>query len=139
MKKIVIVILGLGLLVTASFALQPEIIGGVRDGLAVGVMIDHQLGKNYGMRIGIEGNTGHQPLILFLGGKFYLGNLAYNTPFSLGLAGVGYMGSGSSNALGFGISGIINNAFGIKPMFVEFGVDVVGSARGLLQVGYKLY
>jgi len=139
MKKIIIAILGLMLLVGASFALQPEIIGGVRDGLAAGVMIEHSLGQNYGMRMGIEANTGKQPVVIFLGGKFYLGNLSYNTPFSLGLAGVGYVGSGSTNALGIGISGIINNAFGIKPMFVEFGVDVVNTARGVLQLGYKLY
>jgi len=138
-KIFLIAFFGMVVLMGTSFALQPKIVGGVRDGLAAGIMVDHQLGKNYGMRMGIEATTGRQPLILFLGGKFYLSNLAYNTPFSLGLHVVSYMGSSSNNSIGFGISGIINNAFGVKPMFVELGVDVVSTARGVVQLGYKLY
>jgi len=139
MKKIFTVILGLLLLVGSSFALQPEIVGGVRDGLAVGIMTDHQMGRSWGMRMGVEATTGKQPLILFLGGKFYLSNISYNSLLSLGVHVVGYMGSTSNNNVGFGVSGIINNAFGVKPMFVELGVDVVGTARGVVQLGYKLY
>jgi len=139
MKKIIAAIFSLLLLVSSSFALQPEIVGGVRDGLAVGIMTDHQMGRNWGMRMGIEATTGKQPLILFLGGKFYLSNISYNSLLSLGVHVVGYMGSSSNNALGFGLSGIINNAFGVKPMFVEFGVDIVNTARGVVQLGYKLY
>ena len=139
MKKIFTVILGLLLLVGSSFALQPEIVGGVRDGLAVGIMTDHQMGRSWGMRMGVEATTGKQPLILFLGGKFYLSNISYNSLLSLGVHVVGYMGSTSNNNVGFGVYGIINNAFGVKPMFVELGVDVVGTARGVVQLGYKLY
>jgi len=139
MRKVMAIILGLLLLIGSSFALQPEIVGGVRDGLAVGIMTDHQMGRNWGMRMGVEATTGKQPLILFLGGKFYLSNISYNSLLSLGVHVVGYMGSTSSNNVGFGVSGIINNAFGVKPMFVELGVDVVGTARGVVQLGYKLY
>ncbi|MBU0502160.1 MAG: hypothetical protein KJ811_02820 [Candidatus Margulisbacteria bacterium] len=140
MKKLFALLVSVSILLSgASLAIQPEIVGGIRDGLAVGIMADHQLGKNYGMRMGLEATTGAQPLILFLGGKFYLTNLTYGTPFSLGLGFVSYMGSSRNNSLGFGISGIINNAFGIKPMFVEVGVDIVDTARAQVQVGYKLH
>jgi hypothetical protein len=137
MRKILLVSLALLILIGSNaMAMQPAIIGGVRDGLALGIMADNQMGRNFGMRLGVEANTGKQALIAFLGGKFYLAYVG-RMPMSLGICGVGYFGD--TQSLGFGISLIFNRAFGVRPMFLEFGVDVADDARAQVQLGYKLY
>jgi hypothetical protein len=137
MKKIILVSLAVMILFGSSaFAMQPAIIGGVRDGLAIGIMADSRMGRNFGMRIGVEANTGKQPLVAFLGGKFYLSNMG-RMPMALGISGVGYFGDKTS--LGFGISLILHRVFDVEPMFLELGVDVADDARANVQLGYKLY
>ena len=118
-------------------AMQPEIVGGIRDGLALGVMADAQVARNAGIRFGIEGNSGDQPIIIFFGGKFYLANLG-QVPMSFGVGGVAYTGDDNTD-IGVSLSLIINRAFNINPLFVEFGVDIVDSGRLQAQLGYKIY
>ncbi len=126
------------LAVMPASAMVPEIIGGVRDGLAIGLMADSSLGKYVGMRVGVEGNSGKNPLIAFLGLKFALTNIG-SSPLAFGIGGVGYFGGSKSN-LGIAISVILNRAFGVPPMFVEGGIDAVeGGGKVQLQVGYKIY
>ena len=126
------------LAVLPASAMVPEIIGGVRDSLAIGLMADHSLGKYVGMRVGVEGNSGKDPLVAFLGGKFALTSLG-SSPLAFGIGGVGYFG-GSKAKLGIAISVILNRAFGVSPMFVEGGIDAVeGGGRAQLQIGYKIY
>ena len=139
MKKVVVVLLGLTMLAGASLAMQPEINGGIRDGLAIGIMADAPIAKNVGIRFGLEANSGKQPIMLFFGGKFFLTNVG-SSPMYLGVHGVGYTGgTGNQTSVGFGLSAIFNRAFNVNPMFMEFGIDVAGTARLLAQVGYKIY
>ncbi|HTY14012.1 MAG TPA: hypothetical protein VMD02_07510 [Candidatus Omnitrophota bacterium] len=137
MKKISIIMAALLLiLANGAFAFQPAIIGGVRDGLAIGFMADGPLAKNVGIRVGVEGDTGKQPLIFFLGGKFYLGSVG-RSQMSLGLGMVAY--SGNSTDIGGAFSLIFNRAFGVAPLFFEAGVDIASTARIQAQLGYKLF
>ena len=139
MKKILVaVVLLFGLSIQSVYALQPAIIGGVRDGLAIGLMADDQAGRNFGLRIGLEANTGYQPVIFFFGGKFYLTSLGRGIPLSLGLGLVSYFGRHNAD-LGFSVSFIFNNLFHRLPLFFEVGVDVVDTGRLQAQFGYKLY
>jgi hypothetical protein len=136
--KNIITILMLALVLSGSaFAMQPSIIGGIRDGLALGMMIEGPLARNVGFRIGAEGNTGKQPLVAFAGGKFYLGNVGYSS-FSFGLGAVVYAGNNKTD-VGIAISAIFNNLMRIKPLFLEVGIDVAGPGRLQAQLGYKLY
>ena len=139
MKKLLVVSCMLLVVSCSTWAMQPEINGGIRDGMAIGIMADAPVARNVGIRFGLEANTGRQPVMLFFGGKFYLTNLG-RSPMYLGLHGVGYTGgSGGNTDVGFGLSAIINRAFNVNPMFVEFGIDVASTARLLAQVGYKIY
>jgi hypothetical protein len=137
MKKSWIALLMALLFVSGSFAMQPEVVGGIRDGLAIGIMADTPIATNAGLRFGLEANTGKQPIMLFFGGKFFL-TYAGGSPMYFGLAAVGYSGNNKTD-VGAGLSIIFNRAFNVNPMFVEFGVDVAGSARLQAQVGYKIY
>ena len=119
-------------------AAQLELIGGIRDGLALGIMAEQNVARNLGLRYGIEANTGKQPIIVFLGGKFYLTDFSRGMPLSLGLGFVGYFG-GKTTDPGISISIIINRAFNLNPLFIEAGVDAAGSGRLQLQLGYKVY
>ena len=139
MKKTLLVSCLLLVASCSALAMQPEIVGGIRDGLAIGIMADAPIAKNVGLRFGLEANSGKQPMMVFFGGKFYLTN-AGSSPMYLGVHGVGYTG-GSNNQtdVGFGLSAIFNRAFNVNPMFMEFGIDVASTSRLVAQVGYKIY
>jgi len=119
-------------------AAQLSVIGGIRDGLALGIMGDQSVAKNLGLRYGIEANTGSQPIIAFLGGKFYLTNLARQLPLSLGVGVVSYVGNGKTTA-GLSLSLIIERAFNLPQLFIETGIDACDQGRFQLQLGYEIY
>lgn len=133
---IVVWLLGFGYWSFPAWAMQPAIIGGVRDGLAIGMMAKQSVAKNVAIRFGAEVNTGSQPIILFFGGKFYLTNMS-GSPMSFGIGAVAY--SGNKTDAGLSASVIFDNAFNVRPLFFEFGIDVANKARLLLQAGYKIY
>ncbi len=137
MRRLVLVAVSVMLFVSSAFAFQPAIIGGVRDGLAIGIMGSSSIARNVALRVGLEATTGSAPIMAFLGGKFYLGAMG-RMPLSLGLSAVAYAGS-SSSEFGFGISAILDRAFGVRPMFLEAGIDIASSAKAQIQVGYKIY
>jgi hypothetical protein len=137
MRKLLLVSVSVMLLASSVLAFQPAIEGGYRDGMAIGLIGKSPVARNVALQIGVEATSGKQPLVGFLGGKFYLSNMG-RMPLSFGLAGVAYSGDAGSE-FGVGLSAILDRAFGVRPMFVEFGVDVVGEARAQLQVGYRLY
>jgi hypothetical protein len=127
--RIKVLSIGFCLLLSSSvWAFSPAVIGGVRDGLALGIMADEGVAKNVGLRFGVEADTGKNPLILFFGGKFYLMNVGKRYPMSLGLGLIGYLG-GSKSEAGVSISLIFDKAFDIKPLFIEAGIDVAGSGK----------
>ena len=137
MKKIIVVSCLLFVVSFSAWAMQPELIGGVRDGLAVGMLAESPISRNITLRFGAEANTGKQPIILLFGGKFYLTHVGRRTPMYLGLAAVAY--SGETTDAGIAISLVFNRAFNVDPLFVEAGIDVAGKGRLQLQVGYKIY
>ena len=136
MRKIMVVSCLLLVVSCSAWAMQPELIGGVRDGLALGVMAESPLSSNVTLRFGAEANTGPQPIILFFGGKFYLSYVG-RSPMYLGLGAVAY--SGETTDAGIAISLVFNRAFNVNPLFIEAGIDVANKARLQLQVGYKIY
>ena len=125
------------LLGSECLAYKPAVIGGVRDGLALGIMADQNVKPNVGIRFGAEANTGGNPLILFFGGKFHLQNISGRYPMALGLGLVGYFGNQNSQA-GVSVSLIFDRPFDLDSFFFEGGIDVVGSGRLQLQAGYYL-
>lgn len=137
MKRLVVVLLVSLVLISSSLAMTPAVVGGIRDGLAIGLMMNNPVARNVALRLGVEANSGTQPIMVFFGGKFYLTN-AGGMPMSLGIHGVGYSGNNQTD-VGFGLSFIFDNAFKIRPMFMEFGIDVANKARLVAQLGYKIY
>lgn len=138
MKKLLSGCLFLVLMFGCAQAAQVSLIGGVRDGLAFGIMADQSVAKNLGLRYGIEANTGRQPIIGFLGGKFYLTSLGRTMPLSLGLGAVVYVGQGKTTP-GLALSVIIERAFNLPQLFIETGIDACDQGRFQLQLGYKIY
>jgi len=139
MKKVFVFMAMLLLLFgQGAWAVYPAVVGGIRDGLALGVMLEDSIARNVAIRGGIEANTGRQPLILFFGGKFYLTNIGRKIPMSLGLAFIGYTGNKGTDG-GISISFIFERLFDINPLFFEAGIDVAGSGRLQAQVGYKVF
>ena len=138
MKKLLIGCSLALLMFGCSQAAQLSVIGGIRDGLALGIMADQSVARNLGLRYGVEANTGSQPVIVFLGGKFYLTSLSHQMPLSLGLGAVGYVGNGKTSP-GLALSLIIERAFNQPQLFIETGVDAADQGRFQLQLGYKIY
>jgi len=137
MKNWLLVCLVVGLLASSVSAAVPEIVGGVRDGLAIGLQLESSVARNLTIRGGIEFDSGSQPVVAFLGGKIPLTSLG-RMPLALGLGLVGYFGN-NKNDVGFSLSFIFNRFLDIQPLFLELGVDVAGHGRPLAQFGYKVY
>ncbi len=131
----VAVVLSSILLGQSAFAMRSAIIGGVRDGLAIGIMGEENTPSNIGIRFGAEACTGKNPVVLFLGGKKYLTTLSGNVPLSLGFGLVAY--AGNKTEAGISVSAIFDRAFGVPPLFVEVGIDIAGSGKLQAQVGYR--
>lgn len=117
------------------FAFRPAVIGGIRDGAALGLMLESGSNDNARLRLGFEANTGNTPGILFIGGKWLLTSIYSRYPmfFSGGL--VGYLGNNNSDA-GPYVSLIFERLFDVVPLFLEVGVDVVRSGKLQFQAGY---
>ncbi|MFA6431325.1 MAG: hypothetical protein WCV91_02945 [Candidatus Margulisiibacteriota bacterium] len=116
-------------------AFQPAVIGGVRGGVALGLMLESGLSNSTALRLGFEANTSNTPGIVFVGGKWFLGNVG-RVPMSLSGGLVGYFGNRA--AAGPYISLIFDRFLDVAPLFLEFGIDVVDSGNLQLQLGYKI-
>ncbi|KAF0133791.1 MAG: hypothetical protein FD145_1107 [Candidatus Saganbacteria bacterium] len=139
MKKLLSFWISFVILFSGScFAMQPSVIGGVRDGLAIGFMADGPLSNNIGIRFGLEANSGKQPLVAFLGSKFYLANVGRSL-MSFGLGVVAYAGGSKNAEIGGAFSMIFNRVANIVPLFFEIGVDVAGTSRAQAQLGFKIF
>lgn len=137
MKKIIVISCLLLVISCSARAMQPIVVGGIRDGLAVGIMAKNSIARNVALRFGVEANTGKQPLIVFFGGKFYLTSMG-SSPMSFGVGAVAYSGGDKTDA-GLSLSLIFDRAFNVYPLVFECGVDVADKGRLLAQFGYKIY
>lgn len=113
----------------------PAVIGGVRDGLALGLMMESGLSNSAAsLRFGFEANTSNTPGIVFIGGKWFLSNVSNRFPMFISGGLVGYLGNDSQ--AGPYISVIFERFLDVSPLFLEVGIDVVKSGRLQLQAGY---
>ena len=119
---------------SASFAARPAIIGGIRDGAALGIMLESGMSDNAKLRFGFEANTSSNPGIVFVGGKWFLRDMENRFPMFLSGGLVGYLGNHAE--AGPYISLIFERFLDVTPLFFEFGIDVVKSGRLQCQVGY---
>ncbi|MGB9613769.1 MAG: hypothetical protein ACPL4K_06335, partial [Candidatus Margulisiibacteriota bacterium] len=125
------------LMVLPASAAVMEIVGGIRNGAAAGLQLESPVAKNLTIRGAIESNTSNQPIFGLLGLKMPLTSLG-RMPLGLGLGFVLYQGENKSSP-GFSLTFIFNRFLDINPLFLELGVDVVGSGRLVAQLGYKVY
>lgn len=123
--------------VGSSFAATPEIVGGIRDGAAIGLQLEDGVARNLTLRGGIEFNSGKQPIVALLGGKIPLTSIGH-MPLALGLGLVGYFGNNKTDA-GVSLTFIFARFFDIQPLFLELGIDVAGQGRLVAQLGYKIF
>lgn len=143
MKKLLTVTFTILALVNSSWAVHTAIIGGVRDGMALGMLVNEHVNDNLMYRFGVEGSTGDDlsfsgvsPLILFAGGSLHLMDLGWS-PVSLGLEIVGEYGNNTE--YGPAVSLIINKLYNQDPWFFELGVDYLGKhGHVVAQVGYRI-
>ncbi len=138
MRRITLAAAGiLAFMITQSaIAFDLGILGGVRDGVAIGVIAEEQIARNVGIRFGAEACTGKKPIILFLGSKISLTRLGKKIPLSLGVGLVAYGGS-DRTAAGVSVSAIFDRVFPSVPLFIEVGVDAADSGKLQAQAGYR--
>lgn len=141
MKKLligamVVSLLG-GLVVGTAAAAVPEIVGGIRDGVAIGMQLESGVAKNLTIRGGLEFDSGNQPVIGFFGGKIPLTSIG-RMPLGLGLGLVGYFGN-NKNDVGVSFSFIFSRFLDVTPLNLELGVDVAGQGKLQAQLSYKIY
>ena len=115
-----------------------SILGGVRGGLAIGARMTEPLNNQPKLNLcgELELATGDQPLLLSVGGQYPLGKINYRYPVSMGF---GLIAQGGNKAeAGLYANFLFENMFEIQPLFLEAGIDVVGSGRAVIQFGYKI-
>ncbi|MFA4967667.1 MAG: hypothetical protein WC624_05560 [Candidatus Margulisiibacteriota bacterium] len=127
----IILILVLG---SSCFASQPAIIGGIRGGAALGMMLESGISNSSTLRLGFEANTSNTPGVFFIGGKWFLSDISNRFPMFLSGGLVGYLGNNSE--VGPYISVIFERFLDVRPLFLEFGIDVVRSGKLQFQAGY---
>ena len=142
MKKIILVA-GLVLLFSCqhAFAYQTALIGGVRDGLGMGIETSNKFSDYVTGRFGVEGTTGEDqdltgdnPFLVFVGLKMPLA-ASQDSPVSWGLGLIGNYGNRTE--LGEYIS-VIFDKFYRDAYFLETGLDWFGDHGHLeAQVGYR--
>ena len=119
----------------ACMAYNPAVIGGVRNGTALGLVFESNPSNYEPLRFGFEADTSNStPGIVFIGGKWYLSDINSRFPMFLSAGLLGYLGNSSS--AGAYISLIFQRFLDISPLFLEVGVDVVNSGGLQLQLGY---
>jgi hypothetical protein len=144
MRKTTIFVVAFMILLLGSscMAFQPAVIGGIRGGVALGIMGENNLSKNVDLRFGFEANTSNTPGIVFVGGKWFLSNISGGFPMFISGGLVGYLGDNGvgnhdNNATaGPYVSVIFERLLNVTPLFLEFGIDVVRSGRLQFQAGY---
>jgi hypothetical protein len=136
MSKKMVFVIALMVLVLGSSCLasQTAVIGGIRDGVALGLLMESRSTNSTTLRLGFEANTSNTPGIVFVGGKWFLSNISGRYPLFLSGGLVGYLGNGST--AGPYISIIFEPFLDVTPLFLEVGIDVAKSGRLQLQMGY---
>lgn len=135
------------LLTQTAWAWHTALIGGVRDGFALGLQVSDHLGSERLLgRFILAGSTGsdaaltgENPLQLALGVKY---NLYRDLWGSVG--GIYYSGSSpyvsGVSQLGLSLSFIYEDAFDIDPLFFEAGADLMPDhARIVFLGGYRFF
>ncbi|MDD4527523.1 MAG: hypothetical protein PHF25_05740 [Candidatus Margulisbacteria bacterium] len=117
-------------------AYTPAVIGGVRDGTALGLVFESGSRVNdLNIRFGLEATTSNTPGIMFVGGKWFLRDLN-NTklPMFLNLGIVAYLGNEAN--VGPYVSIMLERFLDMPDLFLEVGIDIVTSGKLQAQVGY---
>ncbi len=117
-----------------SMAFRPAIIGGIRDGAALGLVVESGSSSNTQLRLGIEANTSSTNGVVFAGGKFFLSNIESRYPMFLSGGIVACLGNNLE--AGPYISVIFERFLDVMPLFLEVGIDVIKTGRLQFQAGY---
>ena len=133
-RMLLVIVLFAFLFASECFAFNPAVIGGVRDGTALGIMFESSGAYNHTLRLGFEASTSNSPGLVFVGGKWFLNNIKGGFPMFLSGGIVGYLGNNSE--VGPYISLIFEHFIDVSPMFLEVGIDVVRTGRLQCQIGY---
>jgi hypothetical protein len=121
-----------------AIAFESAIVGGFRGGAAFGLRTEYHLIQSVALRLGVEGSTGDNPLILTLGGHFF--NLQLQpkalSPWFIGAGIVNR--SGNNSMTGLSVSLIYDPLEKDDPFFGEIGADMLDSPRLVAQLGYYI-
>jgi len=145
MKKFALAAVIVLIFTQSAWAWHTAIIGGVRDGLALGLQVtDHLLGDNLMGRFILAGSTGtdsaltgENPLQLALGLKARLYKDIWATAGGIYYSGSSPYASGVSE-LGLSLSFLYEDAFDIDPLFFEAGADLMPDHSHIVfMAGYR--
>ena len=148
MKKLLVgvMVVGLlgGLVVGQAAAWHTAMLGGYRDGFALGMRVENRFSERWEGRVGIEGSTGQDlyltgdnPFIMFGTVNYYLGNLRHS---QVSLCGGLAAYSGDSPMSGVSLSLLFDRPLeNADSLFVELGTDIMNGKPYLnAQVGYAV-
>jgi hypothetical protein len=138
MKRNILIVSALAVLMLGSscLAYTPSVIGGVRDGTALGIVLESGMTERSMVRLGFEADTSSTPGIFFVGGKWFVSDLN-NSKYPMYISGglVSYLGNNTE--VGPFVSLIFERFMDVSPLYFEIGVDSVKSGRLQFQLGYN--
>lgn len=131
------------LVCSSAWATHTALVGGLRDGMALGIRAEKDFDQYLSFRYGFAATTGtdlslggDNPFLFYGGFDRYL--FAVNQyPISFGLGAVAYTGLSSQVGPYFNV--IVDNLGADKKMFLSVGVDFIDRGYLQLQVGYKYW
>ncbi len=121
-----------------AFALEDAIVGGFRGGMSFGIRTEYHFVQSVALRLGLEGTTGENPLILTVGAHFFNFTSLKGGP-SPWFLGAGIVNrSGNNTMTGLSASLIYDPLEKNNPYFAEVGLDLFSSPRLVAEVGYYI-
>lgn len=144
MKKALLILVSLLLAAQASLASHTSMIGGLRDGLALGLLVEEHLNHDLMYRYSVEASTGEDtsfqgdnPFVLSGGGRLRLGKFGTSPVWgALGVTG----NFGNNTEIGLTLSLIFEKINDQDPLFLEAGLDWFNDpshAHAQVQIGYR--
>lgn len=127
---------------SSALAVHTSMLVGLRNGLAMGLMVEEHFDDSFMYRLGWEATSGEDMSfanvnpMLFIGAlKWRLKNISDTREIWFSAGAVGY--TGDSPAVGGTVSLVFEKLLPDEHVYLELGADILSQSHAIVQMGYR--